>query len=43
MLIHTFRGPGRVFGFTRDAAGANLPAPESTSLERGALEAAAVY
>ncbi|MFA6112932.1 MAG: hypothetical protein WC729_03050 [Sphingomonas sp.] len=25
MLIHTFRGPGRVFGFTTDSAGANLP------------------
>lgn len=25
MLIHIFRGPGRVFGFTRDAVGANLP------------------
>jgi hypothetical protein len=26
MLIHIFRGPGRIFGFTADAAGANLPA-----------------
>ena len=26
MLVHIFRGPGRVFGFTSDAAGANLPA-----------------
>lgn len=25
MLVHMFRGPGRVFGFTADAAGANLP------------------
>lgn len=25
MLIHFFRGPGRVFGFTKDATGANLP------------------
>jgi hypothetical protein len=25
MLIHIFRGPGRVFGFTEDAIGANLP------------------
>ena len=25
MQIHTFRGPGRVFGFTRDPGGANLP------------------
>ena len=25
MQIHIFRGPGRVFGFTSDAAGANLP------------------
>ncbi len=25
MLIHTFRGTGRVFGFTKDATGANLP------------------
>jgi len=25
MLVHTFRGQGRVFGFTRDLAGANLP------------------
>jgi hypothetical protein len=25
MLIHIFRGPGRVFGFTEDATGANLP------------------
>lgn len=26
MLVHIFRGPGRVFGFTADPAGANLPA-----------------
>lgn len=26
MQIHIFRGPGRVFGFTEDVAGANLPA-----------------
>jgi hypothetical protein len=25
MLVHIFRGPGRVFGFTRDEAGGNLP------------------
>ena len=25
MQIHIFRGPGRVFGFTEDSAGANLP------------------
>ena len=25
MLIHLFRGPGRVFGCTQDATGANLP------------------
>jgi hypothetical protein len=25
MLIHTFRGSGRVFGFTTDPDGANLP------------------
>lgn len=25
MQIHIFRGPGRVFGFTQDARGANLP------------------
>jgi len=25
MLIHIFRGPGRVFGFTVDPEGANLP------------------
>jgi hypothetical protein len=25
MLIHIFRGPGRVFGFTEDPMGANLP------------------
>jgi hypothetical protein len=23
--VYSFRGPGRVFGFTRDSAGANLP------------------
>lgn len=26
MLVHIFRGPGRVFGVTEDKAGANLPA-----------------
>jgi hypothetical protein len=26
MLVHVFRGPGRVFGVTEDKAGANLPA-----------------
>ncbi|MBT2117327.1 hypothetical protein KK141_02445 [Dyella sp. LX-66] len=26
MLVHVFRGPGRVFGVTADATGANLPA-----------------
>ena len=26
MLIHIFRGPGRIFGCTRDSAGDNLPA-----------------
>lgn len=26
MLIHIFRGPDRVFGFTQDQSGANLPA-----------------
>ena len=25
MLIHIFRGPGRVFGLTADSAGTNLP------------------
>jgi hypothetical protein len=25
MVVHIFRGPGRVFGFTGDATGANLP------------------
>ncbi|WP_163994856.1 hypothetical protein [Pyxidicoccus caerfyrddinensis] len=25
MQVHIFRGPGRVFGFTRDEAGTNLP------------------
>jgi hypothetical protein len=25
MQIHAFRGTGRVFGFTKDAAGSNLP------------------
>ena len=25
MLVHVFRGPGRVFACTRDATGANLP------------------
>jgi hypothetical protein len=26
MQVHIFRGPARVFGFTGDATGANLPA-----------------
>jgi hypothetical protein len=26
MQVHLFRGPGRVFGFTGDQSGANLPA-----------------
>lgn len=26
MLVHVFRGPGRVFGVTADEAGTNLPA-----------------
>jgi hypothetical protein len=26
MQVHIFRGTGRVFGFTEDATGANLPA-----------------
>jgi hypothetical protein len=25
MLVHVFRGPGRVFGVTTDETGANLP------------------
>jgi len=25
MLVHVFRGTGRVFSFTEDAAGSNLP------------------
>ena len=25
MTVYAFRGPGRVFGFTGDATGANLP------------------
>lgn len=25
MIVHIFRGPGRVFGVTPDAEGANLP------------------
>lgn len=25
MFVHIFRGPARVFGFTADATGANLP------------------
>lgn len=25
MLVHLFRGPGRIFGFTCDLSGANLP------------------
>jgi hypothetical protein len=42
MLVHIFRGPARVFGFTEDATGANLPAQfapwtgfRSLELERG--------
>jgi hypothetical protein len=27
MQVHIFRGVGRVFGFTRDDDGGNLPAP----------------
>jgi hypothetical protein len=33
MKVHIFRGPGRIFGFTEDDAGTNLPpkfAPWST-------------
>jgi hypothetical protein len=26
MMVHIFRGPGRVFGFTADGEGTNLPA-----------------
>jgi hypothetical protein len=26
MIVHTFRGPGRIFGFTARADGENLPA-----------------
>ena len=26
MQVHIFRGPGRVFGFTTQSSGANLPA-----------------
>jgi hypothetical protein len=26
MMVHIFRGPGRVFGVTEDETGANLPA-----------------
>ena len=26
MKIHIFRGPGRIFGFTENASGENLPA-----------------
>jgi len=26
MQVHIFRGPGRIFGFTGDEAGENLPA-----------------
>jgi len=29
MLVHIFRGPGRVFGVTEDAMGANLPSQYS--------------
>ena len=43
MLVHFFRGPGRVFGCTEDATGANLPAQfapwsafKSVELIRGA-------
>ena len=25
MIVHTFIGPGRIFGFTQDSTGANLP------------------
>lgn len=25
MQVYSFRGPGRIFGFTADATGANLP------------------
>jgi hypothetical protein len=25
MMVHIFRGPGRVFGFTTDESGTNLP------------------
>jgi hypothetical protein len=25
MQVHAFRGPGRIFGFTEDASGSNLP------------------
>ena len=25
MQVHIFRGPGRIFGFTADATGGNLP------------------
>lgn len=46
MLLHVFRGPGRVFGFTEDAMGANLPsrfAPwntfKSIELNRGVPQA----
>ena len=42
MLVHIFRGPGRVFGFTSDARGENLPARfapwsafKAIELERG--------
>lgn len=42
MLIHIFRGPDRVFGFTADQTGTNLPAKyapwaafKSVELQRG--------
>ena len=45
MKVHAFRADGRVFGFTRDAAGANLPsgygdwtAFKTLELERGAAQ-----
>ena len=25
MLVHLFRGPGRIFGFSQDESGVNLP------------------
>jgi hypothetical protein len=45
MRIHILRGIGRVFGFTRDEVGANLPAQygpwiafKSSDLNRGDVE-----